>query len=431
MYNKGCDLTDDMITESLIGECSVDGKAGIKATYWNNSNLEGDVVTTDQIIDPIQLTTSGQHQFGSGVNLRGFSAKYQTVYKAKQNTEIVFKFEIKGKYELIVNGETIIKSEVWVSAPTRLPYKVEQGKEYKIELRFIQSFDWTDAGLKFNIGKEIPVNYNELISKLKGIDVVVFVGGISPKLEGEEMPIQIPGFKGGDRTDIELPASQRKYLQALKKAGKKVVFVNCSGSAIALAPETESCDAILQAWYGGQSGGQAVADVLFGDYNPSGKLPVTFYKSSDQLGNFEDYSMKGRTYRFMNDALFPFGHGLSYTTFKIGEAKLSKTVIETDDIIQITVPVTNTGKYDGTEVVQVYVRKVKDIEGPLKTLKGFKRVNISAGKSQQVTIEMPSSSFEFYDWNQRKMVVAPDEYEVYYGNSSDSKDLKKAKITIQ
>jgi beta-glucosidase len=245
------------------------------------------------------------------------------------------------------------------------------------------------------------------------------------------MPIFIPGFKGGDRTNIELPASQRKYLQALKKAGKKVVFVNCSGSAIALTPETKSCDAILQAWYGGQSGGQAVADILFGDYNPSGKLPITFYKNSQQLEDFEDYSMKGRTYRFMSDALFPFGHGLSYTTFKIGKARFSKTAIATNETVQLAVPVTNVGKREGTEIVQVYVRKVNDIEGPLKTLRGFKRVEIPAGKTQQVSIDLTPSSFEFFDWSQRKMMVTPGEYEVYYGNSSDSKELKSGEITIQ
>ena len=144
---------------------------------------------------------------------------------------------------------------------------------------------------------------------MKDCETVVFVGGISPQLEGEEMPIEISGFKGGDRTNIELPKVQRNFLKALKEAGKKVVFVNCSGSAIALTPETESCDAILQAWYPGQEGGEAVARVLFGEYNPAGKLPITFYKNSEQLPDFKDYSMKGRTYRYMNDALFPFVFG--------------------------------------------------------------------------------------------------------------------------
>jgi beta-glucosidase len=158
---------------------------------------------------------------------------------------------------------------MWRPLPKRVPYKVEKGKEYKIEARFRQIENWT-ASLSLNFCKEVPVKYDALIEKLKGIDVVVFAGGISAQLEGEQMPIQLPGFKEGDRTNIELPDVQRNCLNALKQAGKKVIFVNCSGSAIDLVPETESCDAILQAWYAGESGGQAIADVLFGDYNPTG-----------------------------------------------------------------------------------------------------------------------------------------------------------------
>jgi beta-glucosidase len=274
------------------------------------------------------------------------------------------------------------------------------------------------------------VDYTELIKKLDGIKTVIFVGGLSGKLEGEEMPVSYPGFKGGDRTHIELPSVQRNCLKALKEAGKQIIFVNCSGSAMALTPETETCDAILQAWYGGESGGQAVADVLFGDFNPSGKLPVTFYKNSDQLKDFEDYSMQGRTYRYMDDALFPFGFGLSYTTFEIGKATADKTQIKSDESVRLTIPVSNTGKREGTEVIQVYIRKVDDIDGPLKTLKGFSRIHLKAGETGKAVIDLPPSSFEFYDWSQRKMTITSGEYEVFYGNSSDPKDLKSIFVTI-
>jgi beta-glucosidase len=275
------------------------------------------------------------------------------------------------------------------------------------------------------------MNYELLLQKLKDIDIVVFAGGISSQLEGEEMPVELPGFKGGDRTDIELPLVQRDFLKALKLAGKKVILVNCSGSAIGLVPETESCDAILQAWYAGEQGGQAIANVLFGDYNPSGKLPITFYKNIGQLPDFEDYSMKGRTYRFMSDPLFPFGFGLSYTTFSIGNAKLSKTAIKANESVDLTIPVSNTGKRSGTEIVQAYIHKVNDIDGPLKTLKGFQRVDLAAGKTGQVVINLPYSSFEFFEKTSGKMIVATGEYEVLYGSSSDPKDLKLAKVTIQ
>ena len=329
----------------------------------------------------------------------------------------------------MINGESIIKYDYHRTLPSRQPYQVKAGKKYKIEIRYAQLNDW-EGSVEFDFGKEVDINYDELVNKLKEIDVIIFAGGLSTRVEGEEMPVTFPGFKGGDRTDIELPSAQRNCLKALKDAGKKIVFVNCSGSAIALTPETKTCDAILQAWYGGEAGGQAVADVLFGDYNPSGKLPVTFYKSSVQLKDFEDYSMKGRTYRYMNDALFPFGFGLSYTTFAIGDAQICNNVLKNEESVELLIPVSNTGKRDGTEIVQVYVRNVNDADGPLKTLRNFQRVEVPSGKTQEINISLPYSSFEFFDRESGKMTVVPGDYEVMYGNSSDTKDLKKAMVTV-
>lgn len=430
VYDKACDLVEDKVTESYFSKTSIEGKTGFKATYWNTSDRTGEVVATQQITDPIKLTTAGQHEFAPGVKLLGFSAKYETEFEATQDEEIVFKLGATGYFALMVNGETLVQYSNWRTLPSRHPYKVEKGKKYKIEIHYAQLNNW-QANLEFNFGTEVDVDFTDLIKKLEGIDVVVFVGGLSTKLEGEEMPVSYPGFKGGDRTDIQLPLVQRNCMKELKKAGKKVIFVNCSGSAIGLVPETQTADAILQAWYGGESGGQAVADVLFGDYNPSGKLPVTFYRDTTQLADFEDYSMKGRTYRFMSDALFPFGYGLSYTKFNVGNARFSSTSIPSNGSILLTIPVTNSGKMDGTEIVQVYVRKADDVDGPLKTLKGFQRVNVPAGKTVNASVELPASSFEFYDRASGKMRVVPGAYEVFYGNSSDAKDLKVQKITIQ
>jgi len=430
VYDKGCDLIEDKVTDSYFSKCSIDGKIGFKATYWNNGEMKGDAIAALQITNPIKLTAAGQHEFAPGVRLENFSAKYETVFEAPATEEIVFKSGATGHYELLVDGKSLIQYDNWRTLPSRIPLKVEAGKKYKIEIRYVQLHDW-QANIEFNFGKEVDVDYTDLLKKLQGIDVVIYVGGLSTLLEGEEMPVEFPGFKGGDRTDIELPAVQRNCLKALKQAGKKVVFVNCSGSALALTPETESCDAILQAWYGGESGGQAVADVLFGDYNPSGKLPVTFYKSSDQLPDFQDYSMKGRTYRFMSEALFPFGYGLSYTTFSIGNAKLNKTAMKAGESVELTIPVSNTGKHDGTEIVQVYVRRMNDTNGPLKTLRGFKRIDVAAGKTAQAVVTLSPASFEFFDRWGGKMIVAAGEYEVLYGNSSDTKELKMIKIAIQ
>lgn len=431
IYDQACDLTEDKITVSALGECSIDGKKGMRASYWNNRNFEALVVINEQLTSPLALTTFGAHQFAQGVNTEDFSAKYETIYQPSVSGEIVFKLEGTGSAELFIDGKSALRTGSWRSIPTRLALQVEAGKKYTIELRYRQLNNWA-ANLKFNFGQEVPVTYDALIAKVKDADVVVFAGGISPKLEGEEMPVNIPGFKGGDRTDIELPAVQRNCIEALKKAGKKVVFVNCSGSAVALVPETQNCDAILQAWYGGEAGGQAIADVLFGDYNPAGHLPVTFYKSLQQLPDFSDYSMKGRTYRYMtSDPLFPFGFGLTYTTFNIGKANVSKATFAKNENITLTVPVANTGKRVGTEVLQVYIKKLNDTTGPAKTLRAFKRIQILSGKSELVTVNLPSKTFEFFDPADAMVKVLPGEYELLYGESSDNKDLKSIKITIK
>ena len=277
----------------------------------------------------------------------------------------------------------------------------------------IQDFkNYVEDQKKMMAGFLPALNIPAVLHQLKDIDVVVFAGGISPRLEGEEMPVALPGFKGGDRTDIQLPAVQRELLKALHEAGKKVVFVNFSGSAMGLEPETESCDAILQAWYPGEEGGTAIANVLFGDVAPSGKLPLTFYKSIDQLPDFEDYSMAGRTYRyFQGEPLYPFGYGLSYTTFEYGNAQVKGK--------KLVVPVTNTGSRDAEEVVQLYVRCLEDAEGPLKSLRGFQRVLVPAGKT--VTVEFPLTDETFLSWNDQKqnMVPTKGKWELFYGGNSE------------
>jgi beta-glucosidase len=431
VYDKACDLVENKVTQSYFSKTAIDGKKGFKVTYWNNRDRSGNIVTTDQIANPLKLTTAGDHEFAPGVKLVGFSAKYETEFEAPETEEIVFKTGATGYFELFVNGQSIRRFNNWRTLPSRISFNVEKGKKYNIEVRYAQLNNW-QANLEFDFGKEVDIDFSSLINKLKGIDVVIFAGGLSGLLEGEEMPVSYPGFKGGDRTDIQLPEVQRNCLKALKAAGKKVVYVNCSGSAIGLVPETESCDAILQAWYPGESGGQAVADVLFGDFNPSGKLPITFYKDTTQIPGFEDYNMVGRTYRYMKDtALFRFGYGLSYTTFSIGNAQINKTEMKNNESIRLTIPVSNTGKRNGTEVVQVYVRKANDTTGLTKTLRGFQRIEVSKGKAVDAVINLTYSAFEFYDEKTLQVKVTPGQYEICYGNSSDAKDLKMVKINIK
>ena len=426
-YTKGCDLTYDQVMDcQLATQCLVGGKKGMKGTFWNNTTMEGKPVTTQYYTTPLAVTTAGMHNFAPGVQIEDFSAKYETVFTPKESGEYVVNVEGCGHFELYINGERKVMEHTWRTTPTRTAIQAEKGKSYNIEVRFQFVKTW-NANLKINIAKELPIDYQEIIAKLNGIDKVIFCGGISAALEGEEMPVQIDGFKGGDRTSIELPKVQRNFLKALKNAGKKVIFVNCSGSAIALTPETETCDAIVQAWYAGQEGGTAIAEVLFGDQNPSGKLPVTFYKDDSQLPDYEDYSMKGRTYRYFNDALFPFGYGLSYTTFELRNEKLDMGVGGNGTF---TVDVANTGKVNGAETVQLYIRNLADSEGPLKSLRAFERVEVKAGQTATVVLKLTPQSFELWDAETNTMRTKPGKYEILYGTSSKDKDLKKITITL-
>ena len=430
MYEPGCDRTSREALQSLFSECSINGNPGFSAEYWNNRICEGEVVATDQISTPFHFTTTGATTFAPGVEITNFSARYESVFRPSQSGDVAFRFQLDGEVTLMVDGEQVAQ-KVYVKNPTNLyTLQAKAGKEYHIEILFKQRNE--RATLDFDLGKQVEINLNLAVEKVKDADVVLFAGGISPSLEGEEMPVEVPGFKGGDRTDIELPAVQRDLLKALKKAGKKVVFINYSGSAIRLVPESNTCEAILQAWYPGQAGGTAIVDVLFGDYNPAGRLPVTFYKDAGQLPDFEDYSMKGRTYRYMQQQpLFPFGHGLSYTTFTYGEANLSKNTIGDGGAVTLTIPVSNAGQRDGDEVVQVYLRCMTDKEGPHYTLRAFKRVHIPAGETKQVTIPLTCESFEWFDTATNTVHPLKGTYELLYGGSSDKNKLKTIVMNVQ
>ena len=426
-YAPGCDLTYDKVMEChMATECTApDGKKGLKGTFWTNTEWKGKPFTAEYYTQPLAVTTNGMHVFAPNLPIEDFSAKYETTFAPKEAGEYVLNVEGTGDFSVYVNGQRKESHHIWRSTPTRTVLQAKAGEKFQIEVRFNTVKTW-GAGMKINIARELPLDYQQTINQLKGIDKVIFVGGIAPSLEGEEMPVNIEGFKGGDRTDIELPKVQREFLKALKAAGKQVIFVNCSGSAIALEPEVQTCDAIVQAWYPGQEGGTAVADVLFGDVNPSGKLPVTFYKRSSQLPDYEDYSMKGRTYRYFNDALFPFGYGLSYTTFEVD----AEPSIDTKGIA-VKFTVENTGKRDGTEIVQVYIRNTADKEGPLKTLRAFKRVDVKAGQKVTDTIRLDRESFEGWDSETNTMRFVPGTYDIYVGNSSLCDDEPPMTITIQ
>lgn len=469
-YIPGLGLTNNNMTQSRFDRiASPDGRAGVRARYYNNEEMAGDPVSTQYYTTPLRLTNGGATVFAPNVNLEHFSATYEGTLGAEQDETVNFNLSADDGARLIVNGDTLFdryRSPLPTSprggapfgqmpfpsfagagtnntnvipqagapsgqgTPPRgsrwgairrvsIPVKVKAGEAVQFKLDYRQNEDV--ASLQFDLNSTVQMSMETVKQQIAQADVVVYVGGISPRLEGEEMRVEVDGFKGGDRTHIELPKVQRDFLAEIHGMGKPVVFVNCSGGAVGLVPETQSCDAILQAWYGGEQGGTALADVLFGDYNPSGKLPLTFYRNVDQLPDFLDYTMKGRTYRYMTEQpLFPFGYGLSYTTFDITKVKYRKG--------GVTCTVTNTGDKAGDEVVQVYLRRQGDTDGPVKTLRAFRRVHLEPGEKQKVDVPLPATSFEWWDDNTNTVHYLPGTYDLMVGSDSNAPVVKAIKV---
>ena len=422
-YHRCSTITALRDSESIMGEMTDEqGRKGMHGVYWNNIAMEGPEVAEAWYSSPILLDNGGNTAFAPGVDLTNFTTRIKGKFIATADETLEMVYNNDDGLRIIVNGDTIHNR--WKYDPLNFrsaPLAVEKGKTYEIEVNYMQLED--DATLNFDILRQREISIPEIVARASDADVVIFVGGISPALEREQAKVTEPGFHGGDRTSIELPQCQRDILAALHRAGKQVVLVNCSGSPVALTPENSTCDAILQAWYAGQEGGTAIADILFGDYNPSGKLPVTFYADDSQLPDFEDYRMAGRTYRYLDSApLYPFGHGLSYTTFEIG-----KPVYKNG---KVTVKVKNTGKNYGTETVQLYIRRTADTDGPDKSLRGYARVDLKPGESKTVELPMPRENFKNWDEQSQTMAVVPGEYQIMVGNSSSDNDLKSIKVRL-
>ena len=424
-YTKACEITYLTETQSIFDRMTgADGQPGMTAEYWNNVKMEGTPAASARYTSRIQLDNGGNTVFAPGVELTNFTTRMRGSFVAERTENLDINYVNDDGLRVIVNGDTLHnrwRSDWPIARSSKL--HVEQGKRYDVELDYMQLDG--DATLNFDIVRNKPVSTDEIVGRAKEADIVIFVGGISPSLEREEAKVTNPGFDNGDRTSIELPQAQRDVLRALHQAGKKVILVNCSGSAVALTPEQEeTCDAIVQAWYPGEQGGNAIADVLFGDYNPSGKLAVTFYKDDSQLPPFDEYRMAGRTYRyFKGEPLYPFGYGLSYTTFEIGKPQYKNN--------KVSVTVKNTGSREGTEIVQVYMRNTADTEGPLKTLRGYQRVDLKAGEAKTVEIDFPRERFEGWDTASNTMRVVPGKYELMVGASSADKDLKKITVRVK
>lgn len=426
-FVQGCGLTRNEVTESRFSRLvNPDGGKGMKAVYWNNENLQGTPVAEGLVLGPLKFSNGEGHGFAPGVGTEGFSARYSATFTPDQTEELRLSLSFNDRARVIINGDTIInqwKDRAYTELHFReRSYRFEANKTYRLVVEYAQYIEM--AVLDFDIYATVRTNPERVLRQVGDADVVVFAGGISPRLEAEERDVQEPGFKGGDRTSIEMPQVQRELIAALHQAGKKVVLLNASGGAVALAPEARNADAIVQIWYPGEAGGKAVADVLFGRHNPSGKLPLTFYANDADLPDFLDYTMHNRTYRyFKGQALFPFGYGLSYTTFRFGKPRYRNG--------KVTVSVKNTGAVDGEEVVQIYLRRNADTAGPIKTLRGFKRVAVKAGETKTVTVDFPRSRFETWDAGTNTMRVVPGAYTLMVGNSSRDQDLTRFAVTIR
>lgn len=397
VYEQAITFTSDQLLDysKKTGSFFYKGKPGFLASYFNNTELKGKPVASQQVDSPNHFWQEGQTVVGS-LTASDFSARYESDFKASEDNLLSLEIEADNGCRLKVNGEVLV--DAWATKKVQLKrykFPVKKGEVYRIEIEYWQSD--ANASLKFNVGNYVKTDFNALASKHADADAFIFVGGISPELEGESMRVEDPGFEGGDRTTILLPQVQTELMKALKGTGKPVVFVMMTGSAIATPWESANIPAILNAWYGGQATGQAVADILFGDYNPSGRLPVTFYKSDADLPPFTDYKMEGRTYRyFKGNPLYSFGYGLSYTKFKY--KNLSVKALPKQGY-SVKVLVSNVGQIAGDEITQVYLtNKNPDIAtAPIKALKGFNRISLKPGESKLVEFVLTADDLSYVD----------------------------------
>ncbi len=421
-YAQGCGLADGVPPLEVIPPVHLRpahanaNEKGLTAAYYDNPRFEGDPMLrqVDGVIDFIWKDTSpltGRWGDHFAVRWTGFLVP---------PVSGTYRLGVNGfsAYTLYLDGELVVDyRDIHHPILKTKDVELEAGRFYRLQLDYVsRGLDpqvqllWSPPGVDYR------ARALEAVGKA---DVVVAVMGLSPALEGEEMPVDVDGFAGGDRTDIKLPRPQEELLKHVHALGKPVVLVLLNGGALAVNWAAEHLPAILEAWYPGQAGGDALADVLFGDYNPAGRLPVTFYKSVEDLPPFEDYQMEGRTYRFFGgEPLFPFGYGLSYTTFEIGNLRVDQDEIAAGEQLKLSVEIANTGKRAGDEVVQIYARHIAaSVTRPVKELIGFKRVSLEPGEKKTVTFTIYANQFGFYN-QQMAYVLEPGEIELMVGTSS-------------
>ncbi len=422
-YHKACELNDDYQTIHHLGDFN--GGKGVKVEFFNNRELAGKPAVTGYYKE-LDFSTFGAWGFAQGVNRDTLSVRVSGRYRATFTGEMKYALMTDNGYVLRVNGKTVESAQpdkgrgFFRRGMEYKAFPVKKGKTYDVTIEYRHG-NGQFALLRGDICERRLADFSVLANEVSDADAIVVIGGISAQMEGE----------GGDKQDIELPRVQQRLLRAMHETGRPVVFVNCSGSAIAFGSVEGQYDALLQAWYAGQGGAKALAEVLFGDYNPGGKLPVTFYRSNDDLPDFLDYSMKNRTYRyFTGQAQYAFGFGLSYTTFSVGQATLSTAEMTADGKVTLSVPVTNTGQREGTETVQVYVKALGDAGAPIKALKGFQKVVLRPGETKEATITLDGEAFEYYDETIDELSTRPGRYQLLYGTSSRDEDLQAIAFTV-
>ena len=447
LYSRGTDLVEGreepraapVIEAAHLRPRAGSSDQGLKGEYFKSQDLSGEPVLTridkrvafrwdrggplDDLIARGELPSEavGSDSFSvrwTGQLVAPVSGRYEIAVGADDG----FRVFLDGR-PLIDNWELNLRINS-KSASVEL----EAGKAYDLRLEYFDAIRDAEVRLAWRLPGAKPP-FEEALDAARAADVVVFVGGLTGDVEGEEMRVSYPGFAGGDRTDLRLPATQRKLLQALHDTGKPVVLVLTAGSAMAVDWSKANLSAILMAWYSGQRGGNAVADVLFGDVNPAGRLPVTFYKANEKLPPFENYDMQGRTYRyFEGEPLYPFGHGLSYTRFEYSNLKLDRSKASAKDAVTATLQVKNVGSRAGEEVVQLYVRPI-DAKQPrsLKELRGIERFALRPGEVREVSFTLlPERDLTYWDTQRDTYAVDPGSYEIQLGASSADIRLKTA-----
>jgi beta-glucosidase len=430
-YDKATNVANDtiLVYSDISNQLSINGTNGFKADYFSNKDLTGEPVIS-RMENNIDYSWQESAAVAGNISAKNFSVRWTSNFKPAAPGEITFEMEGDDGYRLLINGKEAINA--WIRrGPGARTYtlKTEKDSTYKLVVEYYQTEG--RANIKLKTGDIVKSDFSALANRVKDADAIVFVGGISPQLEGEEMRVNQPGFSGGDRTSILLPQVQTDLMKALKATGKPVVFVMMTGSAIAIPYESENIPAIINAWYGGQSAGTAIADVLFGDYNPAGRLPVTFYKSDTDLPSFTDYSMDNRTYRyFKGKPLYGFGYGLSYTKFKYDQLKIPASS-PAGKKIMVSVRLTNTGKMDGEEVTELYVSHPNQTtKTAIRALKGFKRIFIKAGESKILAFELSPDDLSVVD-SDGNLKNLPGKVLISVGGSQPDEQTKAIKKTAE